>query len=115
MNNSLLIWLQEEKGAQKEHEKEKLLLKLDNLRTYFTNMEKNLAELQKERTEKEDVLSKSEANVLKAREKMDSKRAELRGLENELREMITEAGVSSIRALFDLIHSCYPKMWVYKN
>ncbi|KAG8187415.1 hypothetical protein JTE90_009491 [Oedothorax gibbosus] len=81
-----------EKGAQKEHEKEKLLLKLDNMKALFFSMESNLVQLQKERTEKEEVLSKSEANVLKAREKLDTKRAQLRNLQMELREMITEAG-----------------------
>ncbi|GFY47169.1 coiled-coil domain-containing protein 40 [Trichonephila inaurata madagascariensis] len=86
------IRLNEDKGSKKENEKEKLLLKLDNLRTYMKNMENTFNDLQKERTERQILLDKSEANVLSAREKLDLKYGEVRELENELQEMITAAG-----------------------
>ncbi|GBM14666.1 Coiled-coil domain-containing protein 40 [Araneus ventricosus] len=82
----------EDKGSKKENEKEKLLLKLDNLRTYLNNMENNLSDLQKERRERAILKDKSEMNVLKTREKLDLKRGEVRELENQLKEMISQAG-----------------------
>ncbi|XP_055953085.1 coiled-coil domain-containing protein 40-like isoform X1 [Argiope bruennichi] len=82
----------EDKGSKKENEKEKLLLKLDNLRTYLSNMESNLNDLQKERRERAILKDKSEMNVLKTREKLDVKRGEVRELENQLKEMINQAG-----------------------
>ncbi|GFR00637.1 coiled-coil domain-containing protein 40 [Trichonephila clavata] len=86
------IRLNEDKGSKKENEKEKLLLKLDNLRTYMNNMENTFNDLQKERTERQILLDKSEGNVLCSREKLDLKYGEVRELENELQEMITAAG-----------------------
>ncbi|GIX83556.1 coiled-coil domain-containing protein 40 [Caerostris extrusa] len=86
------IHLNEDQGSKKENEKEKLLLKFDNLRIYMTNMENGLNDLYKERKEKEILLDKSETNVLRNREKLDIKRGEVRELENQLKEMISAAG-----------------------
>ncbi|XP_015908030.1 coiled-coil domain-containing protein 40 [Parasteatoda tepidariorum] len=86
------IHLNEEKGAKKENEREKLLLKLDNLRTYISNMENKLEELLQERKERALLLDKSEESALKSQEKIDVKRGEIRELDNKLKEMISEAG-----------------------
>ncbi|GFT23766.1 coiled-coil domain-containing protein 40 [Nephila pilipes] len=86
------IRLNEDKGSKKENERGKLLLKLDNLRTYMNNMENTFNDLYKERKERQILLDKSEANVLKTREKLDSKHGEVRELESELQEMISAAG-----------------------
>lgn len=105
-----LYFLQEDKGSKQESEKEKLLLQVDNLKTHVSSLEANLSDLQEESKKRGLLLDKSEAKILKTREKMDLRRNEYKNLENELQDLINKAGVRNF-----MLSIVFPYLSFYLN